>query len=418
MLTFIIYYIKTYWYIILYLLLELFNYIKYYLVKLQINKTYIESNCNIINKYKISDEVIKNILHHDKDPQKIIEHLFFNKVDIIDINKKSLSRALGFLLFSKKDLCSTELNYIDTYILQIENRFNIQIKDTDIIYQCIEAGHASVITWYYPLFIRCVKLCARKIIELYMIHYLKFKKYTYKAGIVIWIRIDENIKYNPLILFHCSLGIVGYPFIIPNIMKNRVLIIPEIAGILWNSFDISNPDKLSDLLYDKINELNINAKYDLLIHSYGFILSLKFLHKYHHIVNRIIAMESPIIINHSMESYHEFVNTIQHINFLDPISVICRYTTNRDTVIQYHFQRCTMSHNSSLIGFDDYSIEKDKNIHLVLSGNDPRVSAQHYIHYIKSKNLPYNVTVFEGREHGAYLYDNEFQEYILKLINT
>jgi hypothetical protein len=398
---------------LIYLFLELYNLISYYITILIINTSCNKYTFQTNSKFTLTDEVINNIIHHDLDQQKLIEQLFFNKVQFKDITRHSLEKSLAYMLFVKSynDLDMLELQYINKYISLIEKKNNVFFsKDKSIVQPCIEYGHSKISTWYTPIIIRLIKWMGRQATEFHMLYH-GFTKYIEK-GIIIWIRIDKNIKHDPLIFTHCTLGLVVYPHIIKKIMKNRILIIPETAGIIWNSNFPSDPDILATILFDKLCKLNI-TKYDLLVHSYGFVLGMKFFNKYSSHVNKIFAVESPILITHAFSSYEEFLDTrFHHINLKEPLNLFCKCTTNRDIVIQYHLQRCLVLHNSTLL-----ESNCTKKVYLLLSEHDVRVPLKHYKHYINSKGLPYEIILFKNRTHGAFIYDSEFYNAVINLVN-
>ena len=423
--------------IMLYMLFEFWNIIAYYIskIKIHINKKNNNNKNNqnnqnnqnnnnnnkfvaadkLVNKFVASDELVNNVLEHDMDPHGFIEQLFYNKYKYEEINKPSIRRAFAYLLFAEREPDELENEYIDKYINLFEQKYGNKFLDGGEIQECIEIGHAKIYTWYMPLFYRIIKYFTRIGYELFM-HYHGFRKIK-SDKLVLWIRTDNEIKYRPLILFHCSVGIIGYPKVLPLLSSNRTIIIPEISGILWNSYSVSDPDKLCTILFNELDKLNIH-NYDILMHSYGFVLGLKYLHKYHEHIHKIIVAESPVIMNHSLKPFVEFVDVMKYINFTDVIDVIAASTTCRDIVIQYHLQRCATPHNTTLIGFlHNDAIESTKDIYFILSGDDNRVPVKHYQYHIDKKNLPYKTIVLDNRKHGAFLYDTEFQKHVIDIIN-
>lgn len=400
-----------------YMICEGINMFKYYVTKSYVDKYYHQPKVNKTLRLTVANKLIDNILMYDKDPKRFVENLFYNKIPFEQIPKNYLIKVLGGLIFAKNQLSIMETIIIYRFIEMMETKTNTKFKNNyNINLPHIKFGDNQIITWYQPFGVIMMKLFVRKLFNAYL-HKLGFKRHNLDNGFVVWIRVDDNIKYNPLILFHCSIGgCIPYSGMIHKIMEGRILILPEIPGVSWENYVHEPPtlNYMADMLHDKINDLKL-IKYDVMCHSFGWALCTKYFYKYHSEINKIVCVEASVILNHALNVYSEFYDVTCGLNSPDKLGKLCIPFLHRDVYLQFYFQKDLSIYDSILI---DREEEIGKDIHLILVDKDDKIPTAYYDYYIKKKNLPYKVKIFNNRYHASFVYDMEIQNYMLTIINT
>lgn len=384
---------------IIYFILELYNYYRYYKLKKFINRY--KQHVYITNTER--EQVVHNILVKDKDIPKLIEQFFYNKVQFKDINRNRLKLVLHKLLFGY-DLDDRNQEYINNLITIIEQKTGVTFKENNKKQHYIHFyNHKYGITsWYYPFFIRLFLFILKKIFDI-VLHLKGFTKKTYQDSYTIW---TNNIESNKnVILFHCSFAGPLFYLKLINKMKNINLIIPEIHGVSWTLFyNIPiNHNKMTNLLY---NSLDRRKKYDIICHSFGWLSATNMLHKYRNIIDKTIFVETPVYINHSLVTFSEMYDLKECLKTFDAVTLFTIFFVFKNPYIQYYLYK-DMQMTSILLGHEEYD-----NIYLILSEKDTRVPHDHYIH-LSDK---YNTKSFINKVHGSFIIDNDMQNYIIHQI--
>lgn len=403
----------------LYTFSELYCYYKHIVMVRKLNES-----CNYDLHYDTDKDkhirvtAMTNIIEHDKDSKKFCEHLFYNKIKFENIPRNLLIHTLGTMLFMKNTFANKEYLEVDNYVTMIEKSHNVNLTNTyyDKNVKYMIFGKTPIFTWYKPLFLIFIMYCAKKIFNRYL-YKLGFVRQQFPNGYVVWIRKCIAPKYNPLILFHCSVGgCIPYYKIIKELIVGRTLILSELPGISWENY-VSTPPLLvqvAENLHEVVVQNNI-SNYDLLCHSFGGLLCMKYFYKYHSEIKKIICIESGVILNHVFNVYSQFFEIMSVKNKpMDYIDFICAPITHRDPYIQYYFHRDLHLSDTILLGRPE---ENNKEIHLILSEDDDKIPTEYYHHYVNSKKLPYNLKIFKKRTHGAFIYDFEFQNYVINILN-
>jgi len=403
----------------LYTACEIYNYYRHRKMVNNINNYKTPAiSINETKQKHIRETVMSNIIDHDKDSKKFIEHLFYNKINFESIPRNMLHTALGSMLFLKDKYNYQESLEIEGYINQLELKHNTYLKyDSNKTIKYMIFGKTPIYTWYKPIMMISLMYATRKIFNIYL-KKLGFVQYKFENGFVVWVRTPKIIKRNPLIVFHCSIGgCMPYYKFIKEIMNDRILLLPELPGISWENFVYKPPllNEVAENLNEIVSSLNI-TNYDLLCHSFGSLLCMKYFYKYHKQIKKIICVESGVIINHIFGMYTEFYEIMNMTNgkSKDFLDYACAPITHRDPYIQFYFHRDLSVTDTVLLGREE---ENNTEIHLVLSENDDKIPAEYYCHYVKSKKLPYNIKIFDKRTHGAFAYDTEFQQYVIEIAN-
>jgi pimeloyl-ACP methyl ester carboxylesterase len=400
----------------IYTLSELYSYYKHKIMVKNLND-FTVAIAKTTDK-QLRETTIDNIIEHDKDSKKFCEHLFYNKISFDNIPRNLLVHSFSTMLFMKNNFTKDEQNEIEKYINKFETRHNVILKnkyDDSIPY--IVFGKTKIFTWYKPLFIKLFLYCIKKIFNKWLSK-LGFIKQQFPNGYVVWIRIcsEVNKLYDPLILFHCSIGgSISYSHLIPKLMVGRTLILSELPGISWENYVYQPPilAEVADNLHSVIMQHGI-SQYNLLCHSFGGLLCIKYFYRYHNEVKKIICIESAVIVNHAFNIYSEFYDMSVNSKSRDLIQLMCTSITHRDPYIQFYLHRDLSVSDTILLGREE---EKNKEIHIILADNDDKIPTHYYSHYIKSKKLPYIVKIFEQRMHGAFLVDKEIQDYVFNVLN-
>jgi hypothetical protein len=413
----------------LYSIFEVRNYIKYYKLKNKINKQIKNKNDLYLSKKNEISLLVHNTLNlldyltnlDETKTIKIIEQLFYDKIDISKITYFNLYNALCYYVYNKTNLNFPQSARIFSLINNIENKIGLKFIKKEIKQDYIKASKNYFNYWYHPFILIFIKKILKFTFHLFML-FIGFK-YFISDNLIIYNNInnrDENDKKN-IILFHCSVaGALSLIVVILKMRKKYNLIIPEIPGFSWNYYydnDIKGLDYYNNILINYVKKENLN-NLNLISHSLGGITLMKFYYKCVLTTNlkidNIFFCESPVfpiyIFKLHSESYDlikSIKNYLKNFQFMD---ILIIPFLQRDVYVQYYV-------NMDINMFDScfFYKETDTKINIILVDNDNKIPSDFYIDYLKSKNLldKINTKIFENNSHGAFLYNKNIQDFVL-----
>jgi hypothetical protein len=270
-------------YLIIYLILELINYIYFLKIKNNIlKKEYYYGN-------RFDSKMRNNFLNTENKIKYVSDHIEFHKINNISLSNIPLDSFIDFFLstYYNKSREQAEIKHLSLVYKDIQNfqkKYKINLTDkNDNIFKTF--GKTDIYCIYKPIPITILFYSVKFLSEL-KLKLNGFKKYySPKTNICYWYKIKKDSKSDPLMFFHgLGIGIIPYlNFIIE--MSNNITVIcpvlPNISNVYFHplKFNLCNNDFFPNfslikneidqiLSLHKINSINIIG------HSFGtFILS-------------------------------------------------------------------------------------------------------------------------------------------------
>lgn len=413
-----------------YIFLEYQNYVKY---KIKISTLNNHKVVHSFDDYEIEQKI--NILCDDIkydhiDIMSFINELFGKIINYNQISKQELYQGIYDNLYPG---VIRKSNYQDNIgilkiIDAIEKKLNICFVDREkLTNKYISVGNDKIITWYKPLFfifgLKLLKIPS----EIYLKNILGFKKTKLRDNIIIWSK--EGTNNNGIVFIpSCIGGITFYPNFFRRLQLNQknTIIIPEIPEMSWNSSHHIIPPNLSIISCEISNFIKNTKikKLNIIGHSFGTIVMNHIINEHYKIFSNNNINIQKLIYIEGLLFYSSVFKTIQAIenSFYDVLfgshmtDIFTMPLFQRDMYVKYYIKRCLNIAHSVLNGSGNSVCEKQCDIHAIMSSNDNKFITKDYIKYIEQKKLPIKYKVFNDCTHGAFVWNNDFQKYVLDLL--
>jgi len=414
--------------LIIYLVLEILNFIYYYHVKKQaLKKTYYYGN-------RIEKSLIKHFL---KDMMKFFNSYFIsnNKNKFLDINQLSLIPIIRSLLsfFFNKSL--SQANYKNLKVVyycafKFKKQMNIKFKKINDNKQdlFLRFGKSSITTYYKPLIITILFILTRIYSE-FILRKNNFKSYySPLTNINYWYKLKEKSE-TPVIFFHgFGIGIIPYINYLIKLAENTSVIcpvLPNISNVYFHpiKWNICRNDVFPDLnlLYDELNNILINhklVKVNIIAHSFGtFILSGIILNSsLRRKIHKKIFID-PVCFHSGAIKVYKSVDRMKKNKSNSFKSIILHYLIYYVIYLDIYLKYATKRNLFSLDYLWGNYRYVDKNTKIVLSENDDITPSFKILEDMKIASKHRNIVWLEDAYHGDLFMTNNWN-FILNQLNN
>ena len=383
--------------IFIYIIIELINIIKYYIIYEKINNKYI-----IFDKIKsnFKKEFLIDLCTYGYDYLNL-KDLFFNKIKIKDINKKDITKCY-YEMTTNYYTNNKYYKKLSQCVDIIEKKYNLNFSTTSKLSKNrLKWRKMNIRCIYSPLLLDIIKFFFRQYGN-NNLYNLKFKKYDLKKNYTIWTNGYDKKKGTPIVFFHCSIGgLIFYEKLLNEWHDKFNLIMPEIPGMSWQKYS-SNIPSINEMTNMLFNFIDINyptiSKFNFVGHSFGSNITAYVINTRPDRVKNALIVEGGVFIPNLLLNVTDY-NTLSiydvKLNELVfyPFYYGCLY-------VQYYFQK-ELSMNNML--FAENSFKSSFNIHFIYSQNDVKLDPKPQIKYIKKKKIKCKYTLFTNCVHGSLI---------------
>lgn len=372
-----------------------------------------EINSNITEykhrSFQIQNFINCNIILND-NLEITIKQWFYNKKEIYEISYDDLYNFFKILFYNCENLSYKHTELIYNCIDKIENKLNLKFQKGIKYNDYIKVGTNDFKIWYVPFVGNLIKSNLKHIFGLWM-KFNNFNLINLDNNYKVWYR--NNNSKNNLCAFHCSILGASSLMLFINKIKNLDynIYIPEIPGICYDSFvnKIRKIEYYNDLLYEYFVSNNI-TNIDMIGHSFGGMCLTKFFYKYNYIINKTIFIEAPVFSINVFKLHNESIelNRVRHF-WIIPLM-------HRDPYVMFYFYKNVDILNTNI--YLEYLDKINKKINIILVDLDDKIPSIDYLNYVNKYNSDkVNLKIFNNNSHGAFLYKDSMQKYVISLLN-
>jgi len=395
---------------IIYIFLELLYIIRYLILFIKLNNKKIKYD-------KISKNMKKaflNDLYTNNYNYLNIENIFFNKLQIQNINKKDIIKTYYEISTNYyKNL--KYLKVLSKIFDKIEKKHKLIFSKTSLMSKNrLKWKKMTLNSLYSPFLFDTLKLFLR----IYRNNYLYnsgFTKHNLNKNYIIWTNKYDIKKGIPIIFFHCSVGgLVFYEKLLNQWGDKFNLILPEIPGISWqnDTSELPSMKEMTNMLFNFLtnNYGNID-KFIIVGHSLGSNICSYVINSNPNIICKVLLIEPGVFIPDLLINFSDFNNlSILDINISELIYFPIYYGS---IFVQYYFQR-EFSLNNML--FSDILKKLKLDIHFIYSGDDKKLIPKYQINYIIENNIKCKYTIFKKYTHGSLINKHKMINYCTEIL--
>lgn len=367
--------------IFFYLIVEYYRYIKYTKLKLKLNKMlFLDSSaiCKSNNKKLLFD-----LENHILEP---------NLKDLSDLyNVKSISkRNVGLILYDVVNRDPIHKPQIKRIINKIDyNKDQIISKELN--------------SWFQPLFMDLIYTMYDKCMDIYL-ESIGYTKTRYKKCTIYQNKFIESRE--TIVFFHASIGGIGIQInVLRTLDKNFNVIIPS----LDLSFEGKIPktvDAICDSVLMCIKKHNIDA-FCVMGHSIGSNFCCYMINAYPQKIKAFFCIEGQIFVHRAFRSLKS-CDDLFNIPICDVLSILLLH---RNIYTQFFIRK--------IMRLGEIFIYSNPNIpiHMFHSKYDTKFDIDSQIEYSRLKDIPITCHIYKGKDHGSFIMDKGFREYVFEQIN-
>lgn len=412
-------------FILLWLVIDIYRYIKYTLAYRRLNShpehrdTNHKNIKNILDDLKMYPDICEELIHD----------LFFNKLRLEDMNFDDVCSSIFEMIGEYEQYRDTVKKIVKRFQLLKRNKGK-EIFTSKLKHHRIRHNKHDIIAWFTIFPVYLITRCIKFVVHLYM-KILGYSCYRFSNGLNIWYNSYDKKKGIPLVFFHASVGGVSVQAAsLKYLLTNHNIIIPEIPGVSFiDTYDL--PPSISDIienvhefvLHHYINNKsnyytdyyvdNAKLKINLMGHSLGCTICSSYINKYPQYVGSLFCVEGQIFFPRALRISEDFVSKMEDIPAEDLITVPLFH---RDLYVQYFIiKRLTL--DATMIF--DMSEESCKNIkiHMYHIKNDRKLLIRPQLEYATRKNIKLTYHLFDGDySHGSFAFNKKIRDYVMKNI--